>query len=62
MSKGFRIICNNCGNEVIVTDNTHNEDYEENKYSFFAIQDTYANICCDNCDNEVHIDQTPKRQ
>lgn len=54
-SKGFKIICNECGNVVEVKDDTSNVDYLKTKYSFYPIQNERINITCNKCHNEVFI-------
>lgn len=55
VKKGFKIICNNCGNIVEVKNDTGNKDYIKNKFSFYPVQDELTEICCDKCGNEVYI-------
>lgn len=55
--KGFRITCNKCENEVRILNDTSNKGLSESKYTFLPIQNDKVNIICDNCYNEVYIDE-----
>lgn len=57
MDSGFRIVCNKCGNEVYVLKDTSNEKLKNYKFTFLPIQNDKINIICDNCYNEIFVDE-----
>lgn len=57
MNKNFRIICNECGKEIILKDEFN--AIERNKHDYielFALRDGTICIHCD-CGNEIYSDE-----
>lgn len=54
MTSGFKVICNDCGNNVEVKDDTINNDYKDNGFTFYNVQSDGISILC-KCRNEVSI-------
>jgi len=52
--EGFKIICNDCGREVTVRDDTTNRDYKDSGFTFSHVQSDGITIGC-SCNNDVYI-------
>lgn len=58
VDSSFKLICNSCGNMAELRDHTSNEDYS-GKFCFYPIQNERISIYCQNCYNEIFIDEDP---
>lgn len=54
-NEGFSIICNKCGNSIDIK--ASHATIDKNKISFFLVQNYCVNIVCNNCDNEIYVDE-----
>lgn len=57
MSKGFKIICLNCKNEIIVNDGDTRLEYGKHNFSFYSIQSERISIGCNECENDIYIEE-----